>query len=220
MLPETVITGFSRGGLGSVFNALVESLCDVGASFNGVSSENEVKERLDKAKRIEVASDVLPFLGMEEFKQTKVKFILRDPLRVINSLLFTGRFHNERVSTAYLFLSKQNDFSKYQRSPLDLACYYVLSWLKCFSDLTNDKKVFKVERDIKKICSTLESSSDNLFFLKPANRSGCKQKIKLQDLSYEFIDSIRTVMLQTGYMNNFWLPRVDHDNFINPDWHS
>lgn len=220
MFPRLLITGWKRGGLGYVCESLKAAGFDVGTTFTDVTTESSVQERIADAKEIEVSSNIVPFLAMDCFNESEKFFALRDPMRVVNSLMFLGQLHNEKPSNLYTLMSSQDRFDEYRKRPEALVCYYVYFWFLLFCDKTvGTPNFFKVENGSNIILRKLGLKADSKFFAKKVNASNCKQLLTPASIPAEFKETIVSLLRETGYRGPVWLPRNNQQHFISSDLH-
>lgn len=221
MFPSVVITGWNRGGLGYVYQYLKSAGLDVGLTFADAVSEEDVTKRASNSSKIEISSNLLPFLDLDCFAESSKWFALRDPLRVINSLIFAGRLHGERPSKLYDLMATQENFAAYSSDPVKLACYHVYVWLMSFfSDSSRAGNTFKVESEIIKLCSALNvNPKQEALASRKCNYSGCKQKITVANLPVEFQKTLESLSVEIGYKSKVWIPRASYPPFVSSRWH-
>jgi hypothetical protein len=216
-----LVTGWTRGGLGYIHRLLLNSGIDVGTTFGADTDENNFKNRIDKARKIEVSPYIVPFLDLDVLGDVEVTFIVRDPLRVLNSLYFLGLFHNERQSIvqhyAFRYLPR---FAEYFRGkPSQAGVAYIYSWLTRANQL-DGLKLVRVEDDPVDLVRYFAGPDAVAAFCPPdVNASGCKQSLVPSMLPAESQQVMLRLLSELGYRESFWSPRGGHAHYINPDWH-
>lgn len=226
MAPKVVITGWSRGGLGYVFELLRSAGHDVGTTFSSVSTEHEFNSCLSSARTIEISSGFVPFMLHPSLKDTEFYFVLRDPMRVLNSLTFLGYFRYEkkaypqRLAVHYLKRGRQ-----YRGYPVRFSCYYLLAWLRRYRENCNrlDKSInfIRVENGNRRILKNLGLSESAVPYVDSnINASYCKQTLTPNALIQPSRRIMKKLLLISRYHHPLWLPRGGHAHYVNPDWHA
>lgn len=226
MAPKVVITGWSRGGLGYVFELLRSAGHDVGTTFSAVVTEQEFDSCLRSARTIEISSGFVPFMHHPALKDTEFYFILRDPMRVLNSLTFLGYFRHEkksypqRLAVRYLKRGRQ-----YRGYPVRFSCYYLLAWYKQYYNhcktLNRKINIIRVENGNKRILNKLGFSVSSVPYVDSnINASYCKQILTPNALIQPSKRIMKKLLLVSQYHHPLWLPRGGHAHYVNPDWHT
>lgn len=218
-----LIVGWSRGGLGYVTKLLREAGEDVGQTFDADTTADNLAERIANSHSIEVSPFIVPFIGHELLKGTRVTFIIRDPMRVLNSLYFHGLFHNERTSkvmrSAFKYLS---NFEKtYKGKPAQAGAAYLHNWLKLAKEARSDLDVMRVEEgpDFLLHKLVLKRMTEDIYCPPDVNASYCKQTIVPSTLPEKSQWGMLNLLAKLGYKESLWFPRGGHAHYMNPDWH-
>lgn len=225
MAPKVVITGWSRGGLGYIYELLRSANQDVGNTFSDVLTEHDFESRLSAARTVEVSSGFVPFMTHPALQHTKFYFVLRDPMRVLNSLTFLGYFRYEKKSypqklaVQYLKRGKQ-----YRGYPVKFGCYYLLAWLRRYKQncqrLDRQPKFIRVEMGNQFILNQLGLSNHEAYVDRNINSSYCKQTLVPNVLKQPAKRTMQRLLQISHYRHSLWLPRGGHAHYINPDWHT
>lgn len=220
---KQLIVGWNRGGLGYVHELLNKSGFDAGLTFGPKISLEEALEKLPQAKPYEVSPYVVPYIGHEAFKHVRVVFVLRDPLRVFNSLYFHGLFHNEKHSAVQhsAFKHLQGFKQKYKGRPAQASCSYLNHWIRMAANNRRNLKFVRIEEGPRKVLKAITGSTiDNPPFVPPTiNASYCKQTIVPSKLPEQCQWGMKNLLFKYGYREWAWIPRGGHAHYVNPDWH-
>jgi len=92
MLLKHIVVGWHRGGLGYAGQFLEGCGKSVGYTFGPDFTRSQMEEKLEQAREIEVSPWLVPYLGHPLLKDVPVTFLLRDPMRVFNSLKHLGHY--------------------------------------------------------------------------------------------------------------------------------
>lgn len=217
-----IVVGWHRGGLGYAGQFL--NLCglNVGYSFGADTTRKNLEAKLSQAKEIEISPWLVPFLNHPLLKDIPVTFVLRDPMRVFNSLKHFGHFEAANVTELERFVCQHipNFVSQYKGKPFQAPVAYLTHWLNTAKLLATDFKSIHVEDFPYVGRSHFKSNRSNVPFLPPTVNSS--------DTSYPYTprhlpDNVRTVMLdllvKAGYMAKLPVPYNGQPHFINTDWH-
>jgi hypothetical protein len=151
----------------------------------------------------------------------QVTFIVRDPLRVLNSLYFLGLFHNERQSPVqrYAFRHLPRFAEHFRGKPSQAGVAYIYSWLTRANQLEGLKLV-RVEDNPTDIVQYFAGPDAVAAFCPPdVNASYCKQSLVPSMLPAESQQVMLRLLSELGYKESFWAPRGGHAHYITPDWH-
>ncbi len=217
---HTIITGFHRGGLGYVKDVLCKNNLDAGFDYCGVRSLEDV-EAVNPRHAVQVSPDILPFIDSPIFKGLHKVFILRDPMKVLNSLYYLGEFHDEKQSNAAELYYQSKDEQAFKGKPANAICRY-LSYYWSMA-----KKCNKLHRVEEPVWLLLANVTDNLQgqISAPAvsrldiNASSTLYSLKPSDLPEERQEEMKNILLSTGYAQVLWYPKGGHAHYVNPDWH-
>ena len=220
-----LILGYPRGGLGYVTQLLKLTNQDVGSSFDEDTTHSNLNNRLATAHTFEVSSALVFFLNNTSIKGIKTTFVLRDPMRVFNSLYFHGTLHGERRTPAWLLACRHiPDFQhKYYGKPIKaitafLAAYYSVVMLN-----RKEINVIKVEEGTSVLFKHLVGDAERRFdiYCPPDfNASGCKQMLTPSQLPKEEKAIMIDILKKLGYLESWWNPRGGHAHYMHPEWHT
>lgn len=224
---RTIITGWSRGGLSFVKTLLEVAGNNVGANFDHTLTENNFTRILAKAQDIEVSSAVVPFLNRSEFHNTIKIFITRDPMRVINSLMFHNRFNINSPHTAFMHDNIRN--IRKSINPLVTTCSHIYHWWDLINNQVYSKShVVTLEEYPADLLKKLQKADSKIVYNPKQlpyvpgtiNSSYCKQLITPSLLPVEYKDFTIRLLQQLHYHERVWLPRGGHAHYVTPEWHS
>ena len=189
-----------------------------------VREKQNLEEKIKKAKSVEISSSVVPFINEPCFYDVNKIFITRDPMRVINSLVFHGMFHINSPATAFLHDNVKNIVKNVDINYT--TCSYVYSWWQFL--YAEDLKIFRLEDapitllDNLKSCGMSLHYNDKTLPYVPAtvNSSYCKQLLRPSNLHADYQAKILTMLQKLQYHERVWLPRGGHAHYVTPEWHS
>lgn len=230
---KQLIVGWRRGGLGYLYQTLKNYGVDVGDTFSQVSSAEEAQKLLGSTKEWEVSSNIVPFLSELSLpKDLAITFLLRDPMRVINSIYFLGLLHNEKQTDFHRLLSGYLNKHKLEKSFADLkgrpgqfACFYTGLWLDIYSNLKHkNKRYVKVEEFPQILLKHFDLSFANRpahFFAArtDTNSSLTNYPITFKDLPENCKQAMEKMCRDLGYYKPLWHPRGGHAHYLSPEWH-
>lgn len=219
---KQLIVGWNRGGLGYVLKLLSLAGAEVGYTFDRHTTSDNLEERIDQSKALEVSPYLVPFLDHERLRDMPVTFIVRDPMRVLNSLYFYGLFHGERHSTVeeFAFQYLPSFEREYRGKPAQASCSYLNRWLWLARQSRPNLRVIRVEEGPRALLKSFLDFTGDVPYCEPdVNSSGCKQKIVPSDLPEKSGVAMIKLLMQLGYREWMWAPRGGHAHYINPDWH-
>jgi len=220
---KLIITGWPRGGLGYVAELLRLSGADVGQTFDETTSQENIEQRLQNAKEIEVSSFLVPWLGWHKFKDIRVVFITRDPMRILNSFHFHGLFCNEKMSAvkqrAYRVFP--NFKENYEGKPVQAGVAFILSWYALASTICPSLIKLPVEESPLHLFNVLlpDYTGAVPFCLPTINSSNCRQTLVPSQLPKNSNKNMLSILTHLGYHTRFWLPCGGHAHYTNADWH-
>ena len=218
-----LIVGWSRGGLGYVTRQLNHMKQDTGTTFDQHTTAANLEERLSRSKPYEVSAFVVPFLNHPAMRDIPVAFVLRDPMRVLNSLYFHGLFHTEKLSpvrqTAIRHLNKE--MRALQGRPAQQAIAYLTEWFQMAQTLRPGLPTIRLENGPAAMMASLSLEFNRkLPVIAPdVNSSYCKQMILPGQLPQPAQAKMIRFLIQLGYREYTWMPRGGHAHYVNPDWH-
>jgi hypothetical protein len=218
-----LIVGWARGGLGYITQQLHMAGYDVGNTFDHTTTVENLAERLAQAKPYEVSSFLVPFLDHPALQGIPVLFVLRDPMRILNSLYFHGMFHTEKLSQVrqMAITHLPEPMHELQGRPAQLAIAYLIGWLQRAQILRPNLPLFRIELGPAMLFAQLPDKPVTDQNLCPAdvNSSYCRQMIVPGQLPQPAQDKILKLLIQLGYRESAWMPRGGHAHYVNPDWH-
>ena len=218
-----LIVGWSRGGLGHTVELLRAAGQDVGQTFDHTTSVDNLEDRLTRARSYEVSPFLVPFLNHPQLKDLPVTFVLRDPMRILNSLYHHGAFHLERVTPVYhaarFYLPRL--MYELQGRPAQAGVAYLINWLELARRARPRLRVVRLEDGPRALLTTLTGQvPQSVPFCPPdTHASYCKQMIRPGDLPQPAQNGILNLLLEYGYRESAWIPRGGHAHYVNPDWH-
>ena len=228
-----LIVGWRRGGLSYMYQCLKALNMSVGNTFQGTASVEEARHRLKQTKPFEVSSDILPYLSSLDLPDDlQITFLLRDPMRVLNSLYFLGLFHNERKSEVQTLFRKylatqEVSVSDLVGRPCQFACFYIGFWLDKYNALDLENKQFlKIESYPLQLLEHFKlTNSPQSFNAMSSVRTDCRSSgtiysIKFSDLPAHCTLPMKKMCKDLGYYQPLWNPRGGHAHYVNPEWHS
>ena len=221
MALKKIIVGWARGGLGYVTELLKSSGREVGTTFGPDTTLENLAERVSMAKEYEVSPYLIPFLGHKPFAECRTSFVLRDPMRVLNSLYFHGMFHNERSSdvSRSAFAHLPGFRAKFAGKPGQASCAYIWNWFRTAQKNSPKLEIIRVEEGPGAIRRYFGLSEITQYVPPYTNVSYCKQTIVPSVLPPASRDGMVRLLTELGYRETYWAPRGGHAHYVNPDWH-
>lgn len=221
--PELIITGWPRGGLGYVVELLRLSGVVVGQTFDANTTNENVEERLRTAKAVEVSPFVVPWLARDELRNTRVVFVTRDPMRILNSFHFHGLFHEEKMSAVkqIAYRTFSNFKAEYRGKPIQASAAYITNWYSLALAARTDLTKLPVEEGPHHLLSVLFPSWSGVipFCLPEVNSSNCRQILVPSQLPGAVGKFMLLLLMHLGYHTKFWYPCGGHAHYTNADWH-
>lgn len=216
-----VITGWARGGLGYIAKLLKASGADVGTTFGPDTTHENFEEKLKEAKDYEVSPYFIPFLKHDAFNDAAVTFVVRDPMRALNSIYFHGLFHNEKKTPLSKFAFKYlpGFEARYLGCPGQATCAYLWNWLKLAKDARSNLRTVRVEEGPNALRRHFGLKPSGKYVEPYTNISYCKQTILPSQLPENTREGVRIMLNTLGYRESYWEPRGGHAHYVNPDWH-
>lgn len=220
---KLIITGWPRGGLGYVAELLRRSGVDVGQTFDETTSQEDIEQRLQNAKEIEVSPFLVPWLRWSKFKDVRVVFITRDPMRILNSFHFHGLFHGEKMSIvkqkAYRVFP--NFKGSYEGKPIQASVAFICGWYYLATNLCPNLIKLPVEESPHHLLNILLPRYTRAIpFCPPTiNSSNCRQTLVPSQLPEIAGKNMLSILAHLGYYTRFWLPCGGHAHYTNADWH-
>lgn len=222
MLLEHVVVGWHRGGLGYAGKFLSLRGFDVGYNFGPEITRKSLEEKLQQAKKIEVSPWLVPYLGHKLLKDIPVTFVLRDPMRVVNSLVHMGHFQPARRTEVekFVFGHVYDLYNQYAGKPLQAPVAYLHSWFNLAKQLAPQLTTIQVEHFPHFAMKHFGQSKNEVPYLEPAvNASENCQPLTPAKLPAPVQDLMRQLLSRAGYMYDIPAPYAGHPHFMNTDWH-
>jgi hypothetical protein len=222
MALQRLIVGWSRGGLGYITQLLTRAGLEVGNTFDHTTSTDNLNDRVARAKPFEVSPFVVPFLSNPAFHSVPVTFVLRDPMRVFNSLYFHGLFHSEKFSevrhSAELHLPHIRSL---QGRPAQTIIAYLDTWLRLASHHRPGIPTLRVESGPMLLLKSLTGYVPELLPYCPpdVNASYCRQTTLPDQLPNVARERMSALLLELGYREDYWRPWGGHAHYVTPEWH-
>lgn len=218
---KTVITGWYRGGLGYVHKLLNLSGIDAGLTFADVVNIAEFEDRLDKAKEVEIAPSFPTFLSHPAMGGVKAFFVLRNPMRVYNSLFHAGLFHNEKDTIPFQFSwNTIPEFPQYRGMPSQATAQYVYSAYRLYCvNRFPEINLVRIEDGPAKLLNDLGFKVDKIPFLYPdVNASNCLQTSRYYNFLPHSRDLMMSIMQKTGYYSDSWHEKSGDAHHVSDMW--
>lgn len=218
-----LIVGWSRGGLGYTTELLRATGRDVGQTFDHTTSVDNLADRLAQARPWEVSPFLVPFLTHPLLRDLPVAFVMRDPMRVLNSLYYHGAFHQEKVSPVFYSAQRYLPRIMYelQGRPAQAATAYLIHWLGLAQAARPALTLVSLEQGPQAVLAALTGQvlRSVPFLLPEVNSSYCQQMIRPRMLPQPAQNGMLNLLLEHGYHESAWFPRGGHAHYLNPDWH-
>ncbi len=227
-----LIVGWRRGGISYAYQCLKNCGLEVGTTFQGTQSLEDAKERLSGSKDWEFSSDIVPFLNdLDLPKNLDVTLLLRDPMRVLNSMYFLGVLHNEKnryLQNLLFDCAKQvnQEATQFTGKPCQFICFYLGIWLDLYQQANlKNKRYLKVESYPAQLLKHFKLNSDTNNFQKTLsvrnnlNFSGTNYSITFKELPKHYVEIMKRLCRDTGYYEPLWYPRGGHAHYLSPEWH-
>jgi len=218
-----VVLGWARGGLGYVTELLRSSGADthVGTTFGPDTTAENLEQRLSTAKDYEVSPYLVPFLGHPAISKVKVTFVVRDPMRVLNSIYFHGLFHNEKQTllSDFSFKHLTGFKGKYLGCPGQAVCAYLWNWYRLSKERCPQLYTVRVEEGPAVLRKHFGLPPSDKYVEPYKGISYCKQTLLPSQLPENGKEGVRLLLNKLGYRETHWEPRGGHAHYVNPDWH-
>lgn len=222
MLLKHIVVGWHRGGLGYAGQFLSLCGCKVGYTFGTDVTRKNLETKLKQARAIEVSPWLVPYLGHPLLKDIPVTFVLRDPMRVFNSLVHFGHFQPARRTEVerFVFNHSYDTYSQYAGKPLQAPAAYMINWFNLAKQLVPNLKTIQVEHFPHFALSHFNLDKANVPYLEPTlNASEHYQALKPASLPDKIQETMRQLLKRAGYMYDIPAPYSGHPHFMNTDWH-
>jgi hypothetical protein len=221
--PKLIITGWPRGGLGYVARLLQLAKAEVGQTFDENTNYLNFNERLQQAKEIEISPFLVPWLDRDEFKNARVVFVTRDPMRILNSFYFNGFFTKNKKSAVeqVAYRSFVNFESLYKDKPIQASASYIYTWYAWAISNCSSLDKFPVEKGPRHLLDFFLSWGKKAVpFCPPViNSSNCQQTLLPSQLQDPEKSLLMQLMASLGYYQKYWFPRGGHAHYTAADWH-
>lgn len=222
-MPKLLITGWARGGMGYVGKFLALTGRQVDFSVDHTTDRKFDPPNFRSAADVMVSPYLVPFLDRPELLNVPVVFVLRDPMRVFNSVYFHGLLHNERANYLTHFLSRNlDDFlpAVAGRPALATACY-LHEWVRLAYKNRADIRWARLEdgpRNLLNICGMPIPTATLPYCAPDVNASACQQTYDLERLPPEGQPLMRALVDRFGYSPSAWMPSGGHAHYTLPEW--
>jgi len=219
-----LILGWPRGGLGYVTQLLRRHGQDVGLGFDHTTSYSNLAIRYGQSRAYEVSTALAPFLSHPDLREAQVSFVVRDPMRVLNSLYFHGLFHCERPSHPLELACRHlpGFREQYWGKPTQAIVAFLAGWYALVEAKYPQLQFVRVESgNLLLLRRLIGKEKLTVPYCPPdINASFCKQVITPSQLPPASAKLMRGMLHRFGYLDSVWNPRGGHAHYINPDWHS
>jgi hypothetical protein len=220
-MPKLLITGWCRGGLGYVAELCRLAGKEVSMAFGPDTNDDNLTEKLKDCAEIEISPYVGHVIARKELDCRKL-FVMRDPMRVINSIYYHGLLHTEKKTDLYNYVFNYLPYckEKFHGMPGQCTAAYLHEYLMMFRREHPIQSVVHLESGPKNLASKLLQVEGFDTYISPTvNSSGCK----LSGVPSKLHDSVRPgiekLLRMFGYKDWVWMPRGQHAHYVNPDWH-
>jgi hypothetical protein len=220
-MPELLITGWSRGGLGYISKLCQAAGKEVSTCLGPDTNHDNLVDRLKNCAEVEISPYVGHLIDRKELPKRKI-FIVRDPMRVINSIYYHGLLHAEKKTDLYkyVFSNLSDCKDNYHGKPGQCAAAYIHEHLRKYRQRHSSKGMLKVEHGPKHLANVLFGLKRFNWYLPPVvNASNCIQTLTPSMLHDSVRERIVKMLVRLGYRNWKWMPRGQHAHYVNPDWH-
>ncbi len=219
-----MVTGWPRGGMHYVCKLLQLVGYSAGMNYQPGMSMREFQSN---SAEYEVSPYLVPVMRHSDSRQYEKHFVCRDPMRVLNTLMHHGVFHNERESVvADVASSVLPDVASNLGRPSNACCVFLQGWFDLFCASPGKKRWARIENPSEMLISLTmyssrawEGGSADLPYLEPINVSSHRQSLTPRHLPEDRRDDLCYLLRQVGYLEPAWLPRGGHAHYLNPDWH-
>lgn len=219
---KRLILGWPRGGLGFVRELLQTHGYVVGCTFDHTTTHSNFAVKFQSAAAYEISVGAVPFLSRPELQQTAVTFVVRDPMRVLNSLNFHGTFHGEKETPALdLACRHLNNFKQqHWQRPRQAIVAFLLGWLGTAEQHRPNIEFLRVEESPAVILQQLTGQRPAKIRYCPfdINASNCQQTFTPARLPATAQNAMRDLLRRFGYLPSVWNPRGGHAHWVTPDW--
>jgi len=220
-MPKTLITGWCRGGMGYIADLCRLAGKEVSMALGPDTDHDNLKDKLKECAEVEISPYVAHLIGRPELPERKF-FVVRDPMRVINSIYYHGLLHTEKKTDLYkyVFTHLEDCKQNFHGKPGQCVSVYVHEYLRLYRRFNPTKSMVRIESGPKSLARTLLQIEDFNEYIKPTvNSSYCKQILRPSLLHDSVRNRILRMLTNLGYREWAWLPRGQHAHYVNPDWH-
>ena len=219
---KRLILGWPRGGLGFVGELLRAHGHVVGKTFDHTTTHSNFAIKCQNVAVYEVSVGAVPFLSRPELRQTPVTFVLRDPMRVLNSLNFHGVFHCEKMTPALDMACRhlRNFRQQHWQRPRQAIVAFLLGWLGLTEQQRPTVDFVRVEDSPAIILQQITGQKPaRIQYCPPTiNASDCQQFFTPAKLPAAAQGAMRDLLRRFGYLPTVWNPRGGHAHWVTPDW--
>lgn len=221
-MPKLLITGWSRGGLGYVMTFLRRRGYAVSYTVDHQASRESVSSLIPQMADVEVSPYLVPFLDRPGLVDVPVVFVVRNPLRVFNSLYFHGLLHNERPTKLSHFLSRNlDDFMlSVTGRPGLAASRYLFEWVRLAYHKRADLRWARQEygpQHLLQVCG-MPVPSVLPYCAPDVSASNCQQTYTLERLPADGQSLVAQLLVKFGYNDTNWAPPGGHSHYVLPEW--
>ena len=228
--PRVVVTGMFRGGLGYVRELLQRSGYVVGDTFDRYTTADNICARFEGCADIEVSPYVVPYLGYEQFAGAKIVYVLRDPVRVIGSLLHLGYPHDTagpRSSSWFVWASGHlkdygSKFVDEGKAP-EAALSLTHNWLKLARILRPDLQTVQLELGPRPLLEAIDGwEKGRRINYCPTDVNATTWVRHPSTASHDpsaFQQELDTLRSAHGYYERQTMPRGGHAHYTNAAFH-
>lgn len=220
-VPPTLLLGWPRGGLGYVQKLLQAQQHIAGKTYNQTLTANNLKLKQQKAETYELSSVAWFFLAAPELYTTRIIFIARHPLHVLNSISFYGLFDLDRNSVVrQLALQHIPDFARHT-NPLDAAAYFLKTCYSFLQEARPNYELVRVEAGPVGLLHKITGKAPAVNFYccpDPPSVSYCRQQHTLSTLPPTAKSCMQELLYELDYARPVWNPRDGHAHYNVPLW--
>lgn len=220
-MPKMLITGWCRGGLEYVAELCRLAGKEVSMALGPDTDHDNLTERLKDCAEVEISPYVGHVIERKELPERKV-FVMRDPMRVLNSIYYHGLLHTEKKTDLYRYVFSHLPDCKanYHAKPGQCTAAYIHEHLWLYRQTNSGKTVLRLESGPKVLANVLFGIENFDAYIPPdINSSECRQSILPSMLHDSVKAKIVKMLINHGYRDWNWMPRGQHAHYVNPDWH-
>ena len=217
-----LLLGWPRGGLGYVSCLLQQDNCEVGFSLDASTTQSNSVDRWRQGKAFELSSAAVPFCCEFAAQAVPAVFIARDPMRVLNSLLYHGLFQ-ANVLTPWFRKAAQHlpGFAQHAlKNPILAASWFILSWFDIFRQHYPQGEIVRVEESGYQVMRKVRGPFRRKFYActPDTNASNCRQVLTLDDLPQDSRPQMKNLLAHLNYETSPFSPRGCHAHYHTPEF--